>query len=814
MPRTRSKSIVSKIANDIPIINNDDINSIHEKIECDARPTTFRQTRSKSVTNIDDAYSNSSVHAHPRTSLAPFGEDEKHTFWKEYLESFNFDNVLKPQDISHINAFHLDSVLGFQSNLHINQKHLVELIGQTDYLLACIDELLAKYKKISKETLEFDNLANELIQRQTQYEGSYNKIHQYLKHFECLDSITQNLSRSGTRLLTQQRQFFITEILGNLDSSLEFIDLHPNFKDCELYKSRFRQCMTRALTMVRNHLNQQLKGLSDSIDRNLKSSRDLTIELLIYNEFSNYLKYNQSQFNELVQELLKRSLIHKEYGGLMNDVLSNYFRIRLRLLKSYMDKTSTINELYKKSDKKIYLVQICQDQISYFKKIIEKEYALFVRFFIIPTITSQEAYSSIWTEFYNFLKNAIDPLYDGIRLVVLKESNISFLCELTTLLQKYYEFEDADNLSSIDTQSYLNSEAIKYGLLFQPLLDDAQNRLIFRIQNYVDNKLMRYKPSKIDLEIANNGGGEQQLYTKEDTSALDTDYEENLFPNVYLPLAKALTILSNIYELINSMVFDDIAHYIVHCCIDFLKNQYLRLAITQTSQLEGQLLYLKNLILVKNQIKNFDIQSIRNDFSIDFTSGLSDIWHSLKQRQFHHTGVSGMFLELAKKSVPKVINNMIDANQEIEMELNNCVSELLTYCSNEICHPILDQKTGGFEQFMENVKIKIPIFYQKISFILNDVIVTRFLIDNLQNLVLVTYEHFYNNETEKGNKIAEKEREKEKTEKKREKLEDLMEVDALYGFINHIIQHLYEESPTQKQTYLSGQDNERERDNN
>ena len=288
----------------------------------------------------------------------------------------------------------------------------------------------------------------------------------------------------------------------------------------------------------------------------------------------------------------------------------------------------------------------------------------------------------IWDEFYAFLKNVLDPLYDGIRLWVLKEVNISSLCQMTTLLQKYYEFEDGDdpNGSLVDTQSYFGIaqlDTIKYGVLFQPLLDDTQNRLIFRIQNYIDTKLMKYKPSPVDLKI----GHKKHSKTKV-TNPLDVDYEENLFPDVYLPLAKAMTILSNIYELISSAVFDDIAHYIVHACIVLLKGEYSKLIVAHLGVIEGKLSYLHNLIILRNQIKNFDIHLARNDYTIDFTSGITDIWNLLRRKstEQRHEG----FFEIAKKTVPKVINNMIDANHEIEVELSLAVSEFLTHCSNDV----------------------------------------------------------------------------------------------------------------------------------
>ncbi|CAK9436891.1 uncharacterized protein LODBEIA_P14130 [Lodderomyces beijingensis] len=792
MARGRSKSTVSQIANDVPVITNG-ISALHEKLGPATPPTSFRHSRSKSLSGREPKRQAEPIAAGPH--LTPLDENDKSGLWNQYLESFNYDLVLKPHDIDQINIQHLDHVLGFQNNLRLNQQELNRFIKETDGLIENVDDLFSKYKNITSQTLDFDRSANSLLQKQVQYEEKFDQIHQYLKHFKHLDSITKNLSRSGSHLLTQKRQLFVEEILVNLDTSLEFVEAHPNFKDSELYESRFRQCMTRALTLIQNYLNNELKSIHDSVERSLHDSKkNLDIDLLIYNEFNNYLKYNQTVFNELIQELIKRSVKHSEYNGLVSDVLSNYFRIRLKFLRLFIDKTSTIHELYK-AHESASLVQLCQNQISYFRKIIEREQDLFIKFFFFQASSSDPSIklSFAWDEFYSFLRNAIDPLYDGIRLLVLRESNIGALCELTTLLQKYYEFEDGDDIngSIVDNQSIFSvggqsgggNDSVKYGLLFQPILDDTQNRLIFRIQKYVDNELMRYKPKPSDLKI---GHVRKQSQTKETRHPLDVDYEENLFPDTYLPLAKALTILSSIYELINSVVFDDMAHYIVHASIKLLKNDYLKLAVGYMGQVDGQLSYLKNLILLRNQVKNFDIHCTRNDYYIDFTSGLADIWQSLKSSDFTNGGVSGVFLTLAKKTVPKVINDMLDANLEIEMESNNAVTDFITNCSNDICQPIIHKTKATKDNctaFKDNLIIKIPNLYAQAKIILEDPVVTRFLMENLSNLILVTYEHFLNS--------------LQPDQQPTEDLEDLMEADALYGFINDIIQHLYDDDEDQ-----------------
>ena len=130
------------------------------------------------------------------------------------------------------------------------------------------DVLMRIVQSIRKN--DFDSLANELLNKQNLYQQKYNKIHSHLKHFEHLDLITKNLSKSGSHLLTNRRSFFINDILLNLDDSLNFMETHPEYKDSDLYKSRFRQCMTRALTLIRNFLSNELRSVDESVKSKLK----------------------------------------------------------------------------------------------------------------------------------------------------------------------------------------------------------------------------------------------------------------------------------------------------------------------------------------------------------------------------------------------------------------------------------------------------------------------------------------------------------------------------------------------------------------
>ena len=60
----------------------------------------------------------------------------------------------------------------------------------------------------------------------------------------------------------------------------------------------------------------------------------------------------------------------------------------------------------------------------------------------------------------------MEPLYDAERLLVLKELNIGSLCQLTTLLQKYYEFDDGNYRSDVYLED-ANSSVAANGKIHQ-----------------------------------------------------------------------------------------------------------------------------------------------------------------------------------------------------------------------------------------------------------------------------------------------------------------------------------------------------------
>lgn len=735
MARNRSKSLVQSIALDLPDFN-------AKAVEEDQPPPRPRVVRSKSV-NVPLTSKTQKDHDKSLYKLDPLTPEEYNSITNKYTSSFIQSMIPNYSDEL---LLHKDTTIeNFLKMLSANSNHLSSFIMDNNDLLQRLNNIILKYDDIEAQTKEFNTKSLSLVDSQNSLTTKIDSINLVLRNFESLEEITKKLSLPNNSRLIKSIKF--QEILQNLNNSLDFVEQNQSFKNIEIYKIKFRQCMTRCLTLIKDFLINQVKLMSKSV-----ASKDPSLlEFTVYNEFEQYLDDDKFyNFPNLIQQITNRIELNgeKEYKGLFIEVTNSYFSVRLNHLLKYLEQN-----LIESND----LIKFTQDNLLFLQKILIREFKLFKRFFNIKN----EIPSYVNEELYNNLKNLIDPFYDSFRQKILKETNISLLCQLTNLLQKYYEFETQDVTD------------INFGEIFDPFLLDVQSRLIFRIQIYVDNRLIPYKPKPEDLKIGNKKATNKN-------NILDEEFQDNLFEELYLPLGKALTILSNIYELINSVIFDDLAHYVVHSCIEVLKTGAYKLCLTHLGKVDAKLYYLKNLITLKYQLNNFDIQFVRTETSVDFTSGLNELYNSIRNGEILiNLNNDGLF-DIIKKTVPKIINNMIDAKLEIELEINNLINELLIDYLNLLIEPLNQDQNylQNFNKFKSNLDEKLPNFKSQIIYYINDLNILKFLFNNLLSVLINYYDNYYNNLTNGSSKIDHND------------LDQIMEPEIFINFINNLVDDL------------------------
>lgn len=288
----------------------------------------------------------------------------------------------------------------------------------------------------------------------------------------------------------------------------------------------------------------------------------------------------------------------------------------------------------------------------------------------------------------NFLETLCEPLYDNLRPRIIHETQLVKLCELCTLVQTRYmrDLEDPDADSFDRTQ-------LDFGQLIAPTLHDTQNRIVFRAQTIIRDEIEGFIPKPDDLDYPaklpvqppptdgtntptpsapaivddvttpGNGAGASPF----DTEAAHAGW--------YPTLRKCIWLLSRIYRLVNSTVFDDLAHSIVHLTTLSLLRASTLLQAKQ-SPADAHLFLIRHFLLLKAQIVAFDIEFVKPDTSIDFSGLAGSFWELREKGLFSRSGI----LNLVKgAAMPKVVENMLDAKVELDARLRAVIGEFGRY---------------------------------------------------------------------------------------------------------------------------------------
>ncbi|CAI4442861.1 CRB_1a_G0016200.mRNA.1.CDS.1 [Saccharomyces cerevisiae] len=668
-------------------------------------------------------------------------------------------------------------------NIKIDEYKVV--LDQTRQVNDQLDSSIKKFRKISQDTGVFIEETKTIYEKQSKLSNLTESIPKALHYFEVLDPIMRRLKHATSPAIVKKSSF--TTMLATIDESLRFLDENSDLKDAAAYRIKFKQCLIRACELISHFLTNLLKQTNQEILDKTKNKNSLTglpsttRDAFLYSKFYTIADTFKTQVSEIVKRSNEKAYnkYHDELNSILYECFNHYFQTRLRLLTPVI--WSHIDEIVVK-DKDQGLVKFIQDGKVYFQQLCADEYKLFVEFF-----PEKECHFKINQWFLQLC----EPLYDSIRVRVLKETDICTLCDSVTLFAPYYEFEEG-------SEEYVKQFTdIQYDKLFEPIVQKVQARLILRVQIYVQQNILSYRPTRDVFMISNRRrksktslqGGNEDATTSDDNpdplleSYLSSFKNRSILPispndaddksidseespdkisqlqTYYPPLLKTLALLSKIYEMINSVVFDDLAHHVVHDCIVSLRNAYDMVIKSSAGKsdfnnLDISLAYLKNLLMLRDSIQNFNIQYTVNETYLDF-SGVEGFFKSLKEngRNVLKKTKSSSILTLARELVPKVVNNMVDARTELISELRNVIKDFTESTSLELIDDTLDINSdedllSKNVKLRENIKARLPRIYEQILNYIDDQEIVTNLLDAVQELITQSYSKYYETITE------------------------------------------------------------------
>ncbi|KAF1984127.1 Sec34-domain-containing protein [Aulographum hederae CBS 113979] len=659
-------------------------------------------------------------------------------------------------------ASHEDYQL-YHDQLRLSEQHLDSLLDETTSTLDLLSSLSNSFKAVEVQTTAFRAQCEGLLADQRRITQLADDIGDNLQYYTYLEPITRRLNAPSASNFVRSKEY--SEMLANLDSCLEYMQEHPGQREASTYKSRYRLLLTRALTLIRVHFTNTLREIAADVAKRIadRQLNETTMSALLYAKF----RVGAAELKETGLEIQKRAVhsagaepgAEAEYQSLMNELYQSYSTTRGRLILPIIAKKMAEIAMAPSTSKDV--VAFARSSIGFMRGICFDEYDLWKEWFATDG------------GLYDFLEAMCEPMYDYLRPRTIHENQLLKLCELCTLIHTRYMEEDDDDDEPID----LNR--LDFPHLIHTALEDAQTRLVFLALNVLRDDIEYYKPKAEDLDYPArnrqssvtaakpNGpvlSGRRDRKTSngpltplpKDPTIVEEDGLETRFnfepalQDCYPTLRKAIWLLSRIYRLVNSTVFDDLAHQIVHQTTLSLHTASTQIS-SKASPTDAHLFLMKHLLLLKQQIVAFDIEFVTPEVSFDFSNVTSTFWE-LRERGglFNPTNLMRL---VGGGLMPRVVENMLDAKVELDGRLRTVINDFTNAFANRmtvaIAAPTISKQGPQFngiaalKSLREQVEKDVPFLRKKLDEYLDDPRTKETLVGAVQDQILQCYDEFY-----------------------------------------------------------------------
>ncbi|PPJ57647.1 hypothetical protein CBER1_00263 [Cercospora berteroae] len=706
----------------------------------------------------------------------------------------------------------------YLEELEVSYAHLDNLLASTTSTLGLLSTLSDSFKAVEAQTEAFRQQCEELVLEQRRLSGLAHAIDENVQYYAYLEPMTRRLNAPGAANLVKASDFL--DMLSNLDNCLAYMESHPKHKESATYRSRYRLLLTRGLTLIRHYFTKSLGEIAADISKRIQGGqlKEATHSAILYAKF----RVPAPEMKNLGLEIQKRAVPtpedvdtgrEPEYLSLLRELYQSYSTTRGRLILPLVaKKMADLAADPQQAD----VVSFAKSCLSFARGICLDEYDLWFEWF--------ETEGAL----YDFLESLLEPMYDYLRPRAIHETKMEKLCDLCTMIQGRYMEVDSDEDDDVEDSVVTPStngrplgRKLDFGNLIHPALEDAQTRLVFLALNVLRDSIENYKPKPEDLDFAPRAAANGSNGTKKGpilsgkrnpttpstpapkTLAVaedDIDDAESMFSKRFTPettapgqrqwyptLRKAIWLLRRIYRLVNSTVFDDLAHRIVHSTIaSLLYASNLISSQKDKSPQDGQLFLIVHLLHLKQQIVAFDIEFIPPEVEFDFSS-VTNTFYELRDRGSLWNPAS--WVRLVSGAVvgggllPKVVENMLDAKAELDGRLRTVINDFVKSYASHITAPvdpatIAQQKKkktdkqnegdGGDSGFDGMKAIRTvrglaekdaPLLRAKLEEFVDDARTRETLVAAVRDQVLMSYEEFFdihNEGQEGGRKLSRK----------------------------------------------------------
>eukprot|EP00112_Aurelia_sp_Birch-Aquarium-sp1_P012947 Seg2728.2 transcript_id=Seg2728.2/GoldUCD/mRNA.D3Y31 product="Conserved oligomeric Golgi complex subunit 3" protein_id=Seg2728.2/GoldUCD/D3Y31 len=538
------------------------------------------------------------------------------------------------------------------------------ILDEIHWLLAGLEELQRNYTFVLTQTRALHDACEQSIQEQANLTGQVEGITERLMYFSTLETIKHKMT--GTTLSVTGESF--VPLLTRIDECISYMEKNAHYKEAPVYLIRFKQCLNQALGMLKQLVFKILRNSTEQASASLQKDHEQAQEgsfTAMYGKF----KTQAFRVKNIMEQVEPKLESHPEYESFIQDCQQNYFECRGQILQPYV--YSTIQKLAKQHTRNqctlfrsgcSFLVHVCQD-----------EYQLYFEFFT----KKSEGLDLLLEVFCN-------SLYETFRPLIIHMTHMETLAEICNILQvemlEEHIARKADQLSAFE-------------VIISQLLEDVQERLVYKAQTYIRNDIESYKPAAGDLAypdklmveassvMENNEEGKE---TKPYSTVAMVDQQAMWYPTV----RRTLVCLSKLYNCIAKTTFEGIAQEALSICIGTLKSASKSIT-ERKGAINGHLFFIKHLLILREQIAPFDVDFAIKEVALDFSKMKTAAFGLLsKGTRLLSLSSNNAILEFLLEGVPQLTEYCLDSKKEVDNQLKDVCEQFITTAVESFINPL------------------------------------------------------------------------------------------------------------------------------
>uniref|UniRef100_A0A1B6LLU1 Conserved oligomeric Golgi complex subunit 3 n=1 Tax=Graphocephala atropunctata TaxID=36148 RepID=A0A1B6LLU1_9HEMI len=564
-----------------------------------------------------------------------------------------------------------------------------QLLAQVESALSHLNELNKEYRQVTNRTNSLHQVSEQLLADQVKLSDINNAVSERLHQFKVLQLITRRLESPALSVTSTT----FTQLLDQLDEAIQYMQSHPDYKEATVYLARYQHCLSRAVSLLRNFVTNVLTQATQQTASYPSS------------DASHYARFQASalKLKPILQLIEERSSKFPEYENLLSDCQQLYLAQRESLISESVLTTvrgladnMTGDHCSLTRSACAFLIHVSQDELR-----------LYHQFFVFP--------SQLFT---SYLEGLCTSLYDTLRPLVIHMKHLETLAEQCSILRHEMIQEQVQN----------NPAALEaFGRVAEQLLQDVQERLVFRAHLYLKSDIADYNPSPGDLaypeklemmesiaqslhdqEMAALSRSESRASlvsigstTSQEVARINTNQRNlqssspgDLHGMWYPPVRRTLVCLSRLYRCIERPIFQGLSQEALTMCIQSINSAADTIKANKTS-LDGELFQIKHLLILREQIAPFQVDFTVKEMSFDFSKVKTAAFELLQKRSRLFS--SNALLQFLLEGSPIVKEQWLDSRKDVDRQLKTSCEVFIADATNSIIGPLtafLDKVQG------------------------------------------------------------------------------------------------------------------------